>query len=270
MRNLLHKIHRVFKLHRIFIKQDLKKLMEYKVDFLTGAVGMLLTQAINLFFLSIIFSQIPDLKGYTFEQIIFIYGFALLPKAIDHLFFDNLWAIGHFIIRKGDFDKYLTRPVSTLFAVTVEKFQVDAFGELVVGIAFLCVSIPKINIEINPLNILLFISAVLFATFIYTGVKLITSAIAFWTKRSGNITYMFYMVNDFAKYPTTIYNRFVRGIITYIIPFAFTAFFPASYFLGNGNALYNIGGTVVMATVLMAVGILVWNKGVSSYESAGS
>lgn len=267
---LLHKIHRVFKLHRIFIKQDLKKLMEYKIDFLTGAIGMLLTQAINIFFLSVIFSQIPDLEGWTFEQIIFIYGFALLPKAIDHLFFDNLWAIGHFIIRKGDFDKYLTRPVSTLFAVTVEKFQVDAFGELVVGILLLGYSLPKITVNISVLNVFLFIVSVLFATFIYTGVKLITASIAFWTKRSGNITYMFYMINDFAKYPTTIYNRAVRAIITFIVPFAFTAFFPASYFIAGGNPWFNIGGTIVMSVILMAVGIFIWNKGVSSYESAGS
>ena len=104
------------------------------------------------------------------------------------------------------------------------------------GIAFLCVSIPKVNLDVNLINILLFITAVFFATFIFTGIKLITSSIAFWTKRSGHITHMFYMVNDFAKYPTTIYNRVLSFIITFIIPFAFTAFFPASYFLGNGNA----------------------------------
>lgn len=267
---LFKKIHRIFKLHRIFIKQDLKKLMEYKIDFLTGAAGMLLTQAFNLFFLSIIFSQIPDLKGWKFEEILFIYGFALLPKAIDHLFFDNLWAIGYFIIRKGDFDKYLTRPVSPLFAVTVEKFQVDAFGELVVGIALLCVSIPRLKLDFSPLNIALFITAVFFATFIYTGVKLITSSIAFWTKRSGNIIYMFYMVNDFARYPTTIYNRFIRSVITFIIPFAFTAFYPASYFIRGGNALINVGGTVIAAAVLTAIGMLVWHRGVCAYENAGS
>lgn len=244
--------------------------MEYKVDFLTGAVGMLLTQAFNLVFLSVIFSQIPALEGWSFNEILFIYGFALLPKSIDHLFFDNLWAIGHFIIRKGDFDKYLTRPVSTLFAVTVEKFQVDAFGELVVGIALLSVSIPQVTLSVSVINVLLFIVSIFFATFIYTGVKLITASIAFWTKRSGNITYMFYMMNDFAKYPTTIYNRFIRAVITYIVPFAFTAFFPASYFISGGNPWYNIGGTVLMAVVLMAAGIFVWNKGVSSYESAGS
>ena len=102
---IFKKLHRVFKLHRIFIKQDLKRLMEYKIDFATGAVGMLLAQGVNIVFLSIIFSQIPALDGWKYEEILFIYGFALLPKAIDHLFTDNLWAIAYFIIRKGDFDK---------------------------------------------------------------------------------------------------------------------------------------------------------------------
>ncbi len=267
---IFKKLHRAFKLHRIFIKQDLKRLMEYKIDFMTGAVGLLLAQGVNIFFISIIFSQIPALDGWTFEQILFIYGFALLPKAIDHLFTDNLWSVAYFIIRNGDFDKYLTRPVSTLFAVTVEKFQVDAFGELFVGILLLGISVPSVSLNVSVLNVFLFIISMLFATLIYTGIKLITASISFWTKKSGHITYMFYMVNEFSKYPTTIYNKVVGAIVTYIIPFAFTAFFPASYFVAGGNPWYNIGGTVIAGTVLMIAGILVWNKGVNAYESAGS
>ena len=264
------KLRRAMKLHGIFIRQDLKRLMEYKIDFLTGAFGLLLAQGINVFFLSVIFSQIPNLAGWTFNQLLFIYGFALLPKALDHLFTDNLWMIGYQIIRKGEFDKYLTRPVSPLFAVTVEKFQIDAFGELFVGILLLSVSIPQVQLNVNPLNVALFIISLIFATFIYTGVKLITSSIAFWTKRSGQITYMFYMVNEFSKYPTSICNRAVRAIVTYISPFAFTAFYPASYFIAGGNPWFCIGGTVVMAALLMTVGLIVWHKGVSAYESAGS
>ena len=84
--------------------------------------------------------------------------------------------------------------------------------------------IISINIEWSFLKVLLIITVIPFATLIYTGIKTATVAIAFWTKRSGNITYMFYMVNDFAKYPITIYNNIVRNIITYIIPFAFTGF----------------------------------------------
>ena len=105
---------------------------------------------------------------------------------------------------------------------------------------------------------------------IYTAIKIATTAVGFWTKRSGNITFMFYMVNDFAKYPVSIYNGFVQTVITYIIPFAFTAYFPARYFLTGENPLWNIGTTVVIAITLLVVSILIWNRGIKAYESAGS
>lgn len=62
----------------------------------------------------------------------------------------------------------------------------------------------------------------------------------------------------------------VRNIITYIIPFAFTAFYPAYYILSGENPLFNIGMTVLIAIVMMVVGVIVWNRGIRSYESAGS
>ena len=62
----------------------------------------------------------------------------------------------------------------------------------------------------------------------------------------------------------------VRNIITYIIPFAFTAFYPAYYILSGENPLFNIGMTVLIAIVMMVIGVIVWNRGIRSYESAGS
>lgn len=261
---------RMLRLHRIFVAQYMKNLMEYKVDFMTGAISFLLGQIVQIAFIGIIFSQIPDLVGWTFHQILFIYGFSLLPKGIDHLLFDNLWSVGYFIVRKGDFDKYLTRPINSLFYVIAEKFCVDAFGELAMGIILICYSLFGLSIEFYWYTIPLFLIAVIFATLIYTSIKIATSAVAFWTKASGHITHMFYMTNDFSKYPTTIYNKFVRGFITYVIPFAFTAFYPASYFLTGEDPLFCIGGTVVAAVVLFTVSVLIWNKGIKAYESAGS
>lgn len=266
----MKQIKRALRMHRIFVSQELKRMMEYKGDFIVGIIGFLLIQASNLLFLSLVFGNVPSLMGWNYNEVVFIYGFSLIPKGIDHLFFDNLWSIGHFTVRKGDFDKYLTRPINTYFHVLVEKLQIDALGELIMGIALVCVSLAKLNIELSVLRVVLTLAVIPFATLIYTGIKTATAAIAFWTKRSGNITYMFYMVNDFAKYPVDIYNKLVRSIITYVIPFAFTAYYPAYYFLTGENPIYNLGLTVVISIIIMAIGIFVWNKGISAYESAGS
>jgi len=245
-------------------------MMEYKGDFIVGVLSMLINQVLNVVFLSIIFTKIPSLLGWNFNEVVFIYGFSLIPKGIDHLFFDNLWIIGHFTVQKGEFDKYLTRPLNSLFHVMVERLQADAFGELVVGAALICTSLPQLNIEYSVGKILLILIVIPFSSLIYTSIKIGTAAIAFWIKRSGNITFMFYMVNDFAKYPVTIYNSFVKTIVTYIIPFAFTAFYPAKYFLTGDNPGFNIGTTVILTLILMLLSIFIWNKGIKAYESAGS
>ena len=152
----------------------------------------------------------------------------------------------------------------------VEKLQIDALGELLMGIALICITMPSVSIQWSLTKVLLILLVIPFATMIYVGIKTATAAIAFWTKRSGNVTFMFYMVNDFAKYPVTIYNNLVKTVITYIIPFAFTAFYPANYILTGENPLFNIGFTVVISIVIMTIGVCIWNKGIKAYESAGS
>lgn len=266
----MKKVKRYLKMYRIFMSQELKRFLEYKGDFIIGVIGLLISQIFNILFLAIIFSKIPNLLGWKYYQIVFIYGFSLIPKGLDHMLFDNLWNIGHNIVRKGEFDKYLTRPINSLFYVLVEKFQVDAFGELIVGIMLIVYSLSQLDFKISFIRIIALIIAIPFATLIYTSIKIATSALAFWIKRSGNITYMFYMFNDFSKYPVTIYNKVIREIITYVIPFAFTGFLPACYFLKGENGLFNIGGTILLSLVFLVISIKIWNIGINHYESAGS
>lgn len=54
---------RLFRLHRIFIKQYLKQLMEYRVDFIVGVLGVFMTQGLTILFLQVLFQHIPALEG---------------------------------------------------------------------------------------------------------------------------------------------------------------------------------------------------------------
>ena len=155
------------RMHLIFIRQYIKQIMEYKVDFVVGVLGVFLTQGLNLLFLNVIFQHIPSLEGWTFQEIAFIYGFSLIPKGLDHLFFDNLWALGQRLVRKGEFDKYLTRPINPLFHILVETFQIDALGELLVGGILLATTATSIAWTLP--KFLIFLVCIPFATLIYTS-----------------------------------------------------------------------------------------------------
>lgn len=87
---MLKKAKRYLRLYRVLITQFFKVILQSKVDFLMGLLGFFLTQVMGIAFLYLVFQQIPSLQGWTLDQLIFIYGFAQIPRGIDHLLTDNI------------------------------------------------------------------------------------------------------------------------------------------------------------------------------------
>ncbi len=266
----MRKIKRYARLYRVLISQFFKTIVQSKVDFLMGLLGFLLTQIMGIVFLYLVFAQIPDLNGWTLDELIFIYGFAQIPRGIDHLLTDNIWMVAYWYVIDGDFDRYMLRPMNLFFQVIAEKLQPDALGELLVGIILVVRSVQKGVVAFDLPHVLLFAASMAAGAIIYTSIKLFFASLAFWVKQSGPFLQVAYEMADFAKYPTEIYGRAVRFIITWVIPFAFVAYLPARCFLMGENAALTIGAEWAIALVFWCIAYGVFCRGTRRYESAGN
>lgn len=265
-------VKRYLRLYRALISQFFKMVLQSKVDFLMGLFGFFFTQISGILFLYLVFEQIPDLQGWSLEQLVFIYGFAQIPRGIDHLFTDNIWMVAWRLVINGDFDRYMLRPMNVFFQVIAEKLQPDALGELLVGTILVVYSSIKGVVVLDAVHIALFVVSVLAGALIYTSIKLLFASLAFWVKRSGPFLQLAYEMAEFAKYPTEIYAKALRFVITWIIPFAFVAYLPAGYFLGAGagNHMGVIAIECAIAAVFWLIAYTVFHKGINIYESAGN
>lgn len=261
---------RHFRLYIKFLQQYIKTLIEYRADFILGIVGFLLVQGVGVLFIGLIFNAIPTLSGWSFYEILFIYGFAQIPRGIDHVFTDQLWIFSWKTIVQGEFDRYLVRPLNPLFQVIVEKFQPDGFGEIIVGTILLCTSWNRLGIEVTVEKIIVLIFTIICATVIYTAIKLAVTSLAFWVKFAQSYMYMVYQLSTFVKYPISIYPTWIRGILTFIIPFAFTGYYPGAYLLGKGSFISGVVMTFVVSCASIFVAYRIWIIGMSKYESTGS
>ncbi len=267
---MLRKVTRYFRLYGLFLAQYAKRLMEYRADFWIGLGGFLLFQASGIAFLFLIFQRIPELNGWSFNELLFIYGFAQIPRGFDHLFCDNLWMLSGRIIVNGEFDKYLLRPINPLFHLISEVFQPDALGELIVGTALVVYASQALSISWSVAHLASTAWLVLMGMIIYTALKLFFASLAFWLKFTQSIVYFMYTFGDFAKYPLQIFHPWLRGIITFVFPFAFTAVIPASLILGRSGLWEVMAGTTLAAGLTWLAAISVWTAGIRNYESAGS
>ena len=179
-------------LYKVFVAQFFKSIVQSKVDFLVGLAGFFLTQFTGIAFLYLVFEQIPVLEGWSLEQLIFIYGFAQIPRGLDHLFTDNIWILAWQYVVNGKFDQYMLRPMNLYLQIIFEKLQPDALGELLVGTILIVISLGRGIVIMDMTHMLLFVVSIIAGSIIYTAIKLLFASFAFWMKVSGAVLYTAY------------------------------------------------------------------------------
>jgi len=212
---------------------------------------------------------VPSLNGWTYDEILLIYGLLTLSKSIGHMFADNLWTLGQFYVRTGNFDRFLVRPINPLFHLLADRFCHDGLGNFVIGIVVVAKSMLALGISLAPLNALYLIVAVISGGVIFIALNIITATSAFWIVDSVPLTRAVFELHEFAKYPLSFYHKSISILITWLVPYSFTSFYPASYLIGDDIGLLTYAPPLV-AIVLATVAYQVWQIGLRHYSGTGS
>jgi viologen exporter family transport system permease protein len=108
------------------------------------------------------------------------------------------------------------------------------------------------------------------ASLVYSGVFLGITSVSFWVEDRMGLAPPVYNVIRFSRYPVTIFGAPVRIFLTFVLPFAWVAFYPATWFLGSPEfhrwALF----TPLVGLIVFGGAIMIWRRGVSNYASTGS
>ena len=105
-----------------YLKNYMKTRLTYRSDFWIEVLSDLLFNGLNLFFILVVFLQTQSLGGWNQEQILFIYGYFMIPYGIFITFF-NLWGFSERYIVKGEMDRILTRPAYNLWQLMLENHR---------------------------------------------------------------------------------------------------------------------------------------------------
>ena len=243
----------------------------YRVNAIIGVIAFLFTEATSLLTLYFLVSQVPSIDGYTIYHIGLLFGLTNMAVGIDHLLTDKLWNVAYFEVKLGKLDHMFLRPLPVLFQVIASEVQLEALGELIIAIALIIFCGSHLTIVGGVWSILFMILGIICAAIIITSFKIMVASFAFKFKRSGPLLQFIYNFSGFTKYPLTIYPKFIRVILTFIIPLGLCLFYPfENLFAPIENAglvaLGMVGFTAAFATVCL----FVWSKFVKMYESTGT
>lgn len=262
---------RYINLYFICIKRSIISRLEYKKDTILSIFSFLIMNVCSILSIYFILNSIPSLEGWTIAEIGFLYGFSMMPVAVDHLFSDDLWLIAYHKVKSGAMDQYFLRPVPVLFQSIAETFQPEGFGEMIVGIIMIVVCGNIVNVNWTFGFIFMLFVATIFGAIIITSLKIMIASLAFRFKRSGPLLQIIYGFISYTRYPIKIYPKIIQVILTFIFPFALVISFPMEVIFFNAYSPYLLSLVIVGVSVLfLFIAILIWNFNIKKYESSGS
>ncbi len=262
---------RYLKLYFTCIKRSIVTRLEYKRDTIIAIFNFIFGNAVSIASIWMIMQSIPSLQGWTMAQLGFLYGFTMLPVAVDHIFTDDLWTVAYFKVRSGELDRMFIRPVPVLFQVIAETFQPEGFGELIVGVVMLGICGGMVQVAWSFGVVLMLVVATIFGAVIITSIKIIFASLAFKLKRSGQILQVAYNMVNFTRYPIKIYPAAIKFLLTFLLPFALIISYPVETLLFQTYSPYALSGIIVgFAAVMLTLAITFWSALAKHYESTGS
>lgn len=263
------------KLFFTFFKLNLKAQMEYRINFIMSIFQISILQLGNLGLIWVVLDSFQALREWTFGEIAFLVGLRLLSHGLFTLFLPEInWGLSNYIVR-GEFDKFLLKPVNPLFLLITNGIVLSGITDFSSGIVILWIATKSLGLNWTFINLLLLLIVVFSGLLIELSAYLATSSVAFWVTNLQTLNFITFQFHEqYILYPVSIYGKPIQYFLTFIIPFAFINFYPSAYFLNKPSSLlfhpYFVYLTPIVALISFGVAYFIWKRGILAYQSTGS
>lgn len=256
------------------IRLSLQRQFEYPSFLFSWLLMIPINYFSGVWMLKILIDSFQPLAGWTFPQVAFLYGLALVSHGLQIVFAIQSWYI-EFYVTRGGFDRMLLRPMNVFFQFTFDYTNLIGVIDLLTGVVLFAIGCRLVEFAWTVGNIVKLLFVILGGALIRIGFYTTLCSIAFWTKRSLPLRQLGHdLLWRTTFYPLSIYPRLLQTVLTFAIPIGFITFYPACEFLGQ-DARTSLPLDLAVWTPLVgilsfALSQLVFRLGLRNYESAGT
>ncbi|GAA1623157.1 ABC-2 family transporter protein [Kribbella alba] len=217
----------------------------------------------------IVFSRTDSLAGWSEAETYALIGTFQLLTSLKSTFIDpNPSWFPENGIRQGKLDTYLLQPAPTLYLASLATSTPLALVQFVLGLAVLALGISSHGQLPGAGAILAWIVTLAAGLAVTWSMGVLLACLAFWAPRL-QLDVFYGSAWQLARYPTDIYSRPLRMVLTYGFPLALIATIPTTTLL-NGPRLPVLAATVAGAVFASLLAIGCWRLGLRRYTGATS
>jgi viologen exporter family transport system permease protein len=260
---------RYLHLLRIFFRVSVMGELAYRANFVLQLGESLLDLATALAGLAVVFSYTDDLGGWRPAEVLALVGvFFLVGGGVGAVIQPSMQRLIE-SVREGTLDFTLTKPEDAQLVVSIQRVEVWKLTDVVLGALVLAVALERLGAQLGPWQVAAFATALLAGAVIFYAFWLLLATLCFWFVRVENILMVFQSMYEAGRWPVSLYPRWLRFALTFLVPVAFGTMVPAQALAGRltaGTLLEALG----LALALAVLSRLAWRAGLRRYTGASA
>jgi ABC-2 type transport system permease protein len=261
-----------------FFRNALIREMSFRSNFLITLVTRGFWFGVQILLFQLIYSQrgVTLIKDWSRPEYFGFMATGMLINSIVEAFFMPNCARFSELIRTGDLDFALLKPIDTQFLVSLEKLELAMVTQFLFALGLLFYSLWQVGRPIAPMAVVLYVLLIVAAvTFFYSLMLGLAATSVFLGRNQGLLDFWFY-VTIFARYPSNIYGGSPTGEIlrfgfSYVVPILLVVTVPARVLLGKALEPSWLSATTLLAGLIsFVVSRFVFQWSLRHYRSASS
>lgn len=259
-----------------FFRNSLVREMSFRSNFLITLLTRGFWFCVQIVMFDLIYRNVSQIKDWSREEYFGFMATGMLINAIVEAFFMPNCARFSELIRTGDLDFALLKPIDTQFLVSMEKMELAMFSQIAFAGGLLAYSLIKARHIVSGTEVIMYLLLIGAAViFFYSLMIGLAATSIFFGRNQGLLDFWFY-VTIFARYPSNIYSgsptaEVFRFFFSYVMPILLVVTVPARVLLGKAlEPSWLSVSTIVSAVLTFVIARTVFHWSLRHYSSASS
>lgn len=260
---------RTLRLIAVFLRTGALTEFQYRINFFLQLFQSVVSLAVGLVGLSLVFSHTTDLAGWTRPELLMVMGVHLFMGGVIRTAVQPNMARLLEDIQRGTFDFALTKPADAQVLISIREFRIWQATDALIGLGVMGVALSELQMGLGLWQALAFLLALICGAVMIYSFWLMLTTVAFWVVRMEEMVNLFEGVYAAGRWPVGVYPDWLRTGLTFLVPVAFAVTVPAEA-LTNRLTPQTLIGAVLFSILLAVIARLFWKHGLKSYSGASA
>ena len=261
----------------MFLRNSLVRELTFRGNFLIEAVTRTFYLVAQLALFDIIYRQVPQIQDWSrYEYFAFMATGMIINALVETLFMPNCAEFSE-LIRTGNLDFALLKPIDTQFLISFQRVNLSMISQLLLGIGLLVYSVSQLEIAITLQHVLIYSGLIAVAVSFFYSLMITLASTSVWLGRNQGLYDFWFYITIFARYPQNVYRQSLSGevlwfVFSFVLPILLVVTVPARVLLDKAldphPAVMLIAPLLTLVMLYVSRRVFQWS--LNHYRSASS